>query len=214
MALYRHYKGKKYWLRGETRHSETLEELVLYDCLYENELGRSWVRPKAMFFSEVRVEGVSRPRFSLVETHVQKFEGMDPPLLERLGLLLEACFGVFEREKFEQRLSLEGSRGLLAQILVEDGEDVAFKVGYEKSATLFYSWLGGVIPAARHRGYATKLMHFQHQEARQKGYQRIQTKSYSDNRDMLRLNLKHGFEVIEIEPLEEGRRKLVLERSL
>ncbi len=62
-GIYQHYKGKKYKLLNVVRHSETLEELVLYETLYENELGRFWVRPKEMFVEEV---GEGTPRFKLL----------------------------------------------------------------------------------------------------------------------------------------------------
>ena len=48
-GIYQHYKGMKYKLLNVVRHSETLEELVLYETLYENKLGKLWVRPKDMF---------------------------------------------------------------------------------------------------------------------------------------------------------------------
>ncbi len=66
-GLYRHYKGQNYRVLGLVRHSESLEELVLYEALYENDLGRLWVRPKAMFFSDVIVGGCAVARFSRVE---------------------------------------------------------------------------------------------------------------------------------------------------
>lgn len=61
---YRHYKGGEYELLGVVRHSETLEPLVLYRPLH----GRSgdWVRPYAMFFSEVEVGGRRVPRFARI----------------------------------------------------------------------------------------------------------------------------------------------------
>lgn len=59
---YRHYKGKEYELLGVVRHSETLEPLVLYKPLYAD-LGL-WVRPYAMFFEEVEVDGHRQPRFA------------------------------------------------------------------------------------------------------------------------------------------------------
>ncbi len=62
-GLYQHYKGNKYKLINVVRHSETLEELVLYETLYENDLGKLWVRPKGMFIEQVR-EGV--PRFKYI----------------------------------------------------------------------------------------------------------------------------------------------------
>ncbi len=62
-GLYRHYKGGMYRAHDIVRHSETLEELVLYETLYENKHGKLWVRPKAMFLETVVIEGVTRPRF-------------------------------------------------------------------------------------------------------------------------------------------------------
>jgi hypothetical protein len=35
---YRHYKGKTYLVLGTAKHSETLEDLVVYVPLYDNEL--------------------------------------------------------------------------------------------------------------------------------------------------------------------------------
>jgi hypothetical protein len=62
-GLYRHYKGKMYRVTGIARHSETLEELVVYECLYENDLGRNWVRPKKMFLEKVQTLEGLKPRF-------------------------------------------------------------------------------------------------------------------------------------------------------
>ncbi len=58
---YRHYKGGEYDLIGVVRHSESLEPMVLYRALY-GERGL-WVRPHAMFFEEIEIDGVRRPRF-------------------------------------------------------------------------------------------------------------------------------------------------------
>lgn len=61
---YRHYKGGEYELIGVVRHSETLEPLVLYRPLYAD--SGSWVRPHAMFFEHVLLDGVMRPRFERI----------------------------------------------------------------------------------------------------------------------------------------------------
>ena len=65
---YRHYKGKYYQVIGIARHSETLEELVLYKALYTSEFGENslWVRPKKMFMEDVEVDGKKIPRFEWV----------------------------------------------------------------------------------------------------------------------------------------------------
>lgn len=63
---YQHYKGKFYRVIGVAKHSETLEEMVIYETLYDNPLGKLWVRPKEMFLESVEVEGKKVPRFKFV----------------------------------------------------------------------------------------------------------------------------------------------------
>ena len=63
--LYRHYKGGEYEVIGVARHSETLEPVVVYRPLY-NDTGL-WVRPYAMFFGQVEVDGRLVPRFAFVD---------------------------------------------------------------------------------------------------------------------------------------------------
>jgi len=63
-SIYRHYKGQRYKILGTARHSETLEELALYECLYDNDLGKTWVRPIEMF-TGVLEDG--RKRFQIEE---------------------------------------------------------------------------------------------------------------------------------------------------
>jgi cupin 2 domain-containing protein len=58
---YRHFKGNEYTVIGTARHSETLEEHVVYRQEY-GELGL-WVRPKQMFLETVKVDGRDVPRF-------------------------------------------------------------------------------------------------------------------------------------------------------
>ncbi|HET9641569.1 MAG TPA: DUF1653 domain-containing protein [Candidatus Paceibacterota bacterium] len=57
-GLYEHFKGGKYRVLGTARHSETLEELALYE-----HDGQFWVRPLAMFLERVEREGKTMPRF-------------------------------------------------------------------------------------------------------------------------------------------------------
>jgi hypothetical protein len=61
---YRHYKGNEYTVLGVARHSETLEEHVVYRQEYgDNGL---WVRPAAMFAETVVFEGRTLPRFAIL----------------------------------------------------------------------------------------------------------------------------------------------------
>jgi hypothetical protein len=62
-GIYRHYKGQRYRVLGTARHSETMEELVVYQALY-GEHGL-WVRPAAMFAETVDMDGEPIARFAL-----------------------------------------------------------------------------------------------------------------------------------------------------
>jgi cupin 2 domain-containing protein len=61
---YRHYKGNEYAVVGTARHSETLEERIVYRQEYGDR--GLWVRPKPMFAEAVTVEGRTVPRFQSV----------------------------------------------------------------------------------------------------------------------------------------------------
>ncbi len=65
-GLYQHFKGKYYQVIGVSRHSETMEEFVVYKALYGE--GGLWIRPLAMFNEEILVEGVKQPRFKYISS--------------------------------------------------------------------------------------------------------------------------------------------------
>ena len=67
-GLYRHYKGGEYEVLGVARHSETLEPLVVYRPLRDG--GGWWLRPHAMFFGRVVVDGIERSRFERIAAGV------------------------------------------------------------------------------------------------------------------------------------------------
>lgn len=68
LGVYEHYKsGKKYRVLGVAKHSETLEDMVVYEALYENEVSKLWVRPIDMFLGEVEVGEKKVPRFTYEE---------------------------------------------------------------------------------------------------------------------------------------------------
>ena len=62
---YRHYKGNEYTVLGVARHSETLEQFVVYRQEYGDR--GLWVRPAAMFAETVVVDGQAAPRFRLLD---------------------------------------------------------------------------------------------------------------------------------------------------
>ncbi|OGI74145.1 hypothetical protein A3D42_01690 [Candidatus Nomurabacteria bacterium RIFCSPHIGHO2_02_FULL_41_18] len=64
LGKYENYKGNQYEVIGVAKHSETLEELVVYCALY-GEHGL-WVRPLKMFLETVEVENKKIPRFKFI----------------------------------------------------------------------------------------------------------------------------------------------------
>jgi hypothetical protein len=63
-GIYRHFKGNLYEVLSVARHSETLEDYVVYRALY-GDFG-TWVRPLAMFEETVVHDGRTQPRFDFL----------------------------------------------------------------------------------------------------------------------------------------------------
>ncbi|HCG4535550.1 TPA: DUF1653 domain-containing protein [Salmonella enterica subsp. enterica serovar Typhi str. AG3] len=58
----KHYKGGIYNLIGTAKHSETQEEMTIY----EDTKGNLWVRPSKMFGEQVEVDGEMKSRFEVL----------------------------------------------------------------------------------------------------------------------------------------------------
>lgn len=61
---YRHFKGNEYQVIGTAKHSETLEEMVVYRALYGE--GGLWVRPASMWNEIVERDGKTFQRFTYI----------------------------------------------------------------------------------------------------------------------------------------------------
>ena len=59
--FYRHFKGNLYRVLHIAKHSETLEEMVVYQAMYGDR--DIWVRPKAMFEEVIERDGKTFRRF-------------------------------------------------------------------------------------------------------------------------------------------------------
>lgn len=67
-GIYKHSKsGREYRVIDVAKHSETLEDLVVYEALYANEVSSLWVRPVSMWGEEVEINGEKLPRFVFVK---------------------------------------------------------------------------------------------------------------------------------------------------
>jgi cyclomaltodextrinase / maltogenic alpha-amylase / neopullulanase len=58
LGKYQHYKGHIYDVIGIAKHSETLEELVIY-----KDESNIWARPLKMFLETIEINGKKVPRF-------------------------------------------------------------------------------------------------------------------------------------------------------
>ncbi len=65
-GIYKHYKGNFYRVIGEGKHSETLEDLVFYEALYNNPVSRFWMRPLKMFNDEIDTLDGKKKRFIFI----------------------------------------------------------------------------------------------------------------------------------------------------
>ena len=67
-GIYKHYKtGNLYNVIGTGKHSESLEDLVFYEALYDNKMSKLWARPVKMFTENVEKDGKLIPRFTFVK---------------------------------------------------------------------------------------------------------------------------------------------------
>ena len=64
LGLYRHYKGNQYEVTGFSKHSETLEDMVIYKALYGE--GGTWVRPLSMWENPIELDGKTVKRFEYI----------------------------------------------------------------------------------------------------------------------------------------------------
>lgn len=66
---YKHYKWILYEVIWIWFHSETLEEMVFYKALYDSKdfwQNTFWCRPKNMFFENVEINWILKPRFEYI----------------------------------------------------------------------------------------------------------------------------------------------------
>lgn len=67
---YKHYKGQKYKVLHLGRDSDTLEDIVVYEGLYDSEEFDNhpiWVRPVSEFVEVIEREGKRVQRFELMK---------------------------------------------------------------------------------------------------------------------------------------------------
>lgn len=68
-GMYEHVKtGNRYRLIAVGKHTENLEEFAVCEALYDNTVGKIWIRPLVEFVGEAQSnDGTFHPRFRLLE---------------------------------------------------------------------------------------------------------------------------------------------------
>lgn len=108
---------------------------------------------------------------------------------------------------------LPSKNKVMTLVAYNEGTVVGYKIGYEKSPSTFYSWLGGVAEEYRKHGIAQKLMDRQIEVLKEQGYKSIQTKTFNKWKSMLILNIKNDFKIIDTIS-ERGDLAIILERNI
>lgn len=134
----------------------------------------------------------------------------ETPVLEGI---MELHRHVFEGAQLSLE-ELQEKEKLLLLIAKDCDRVIGFKIGYQYAEDTFYSWLGGVHADYRGKGVATQLMERQHGMVRGLGYAKIRTISRNKRREMLLLNIKFGFDVVETFISKKGTHKILLEKEL
>ncbi len=81
-TYFRHYKGNEYRIVAIAKHTETLEDLIVYQDI--NDESKIWARPRAMFEDEIEVDGKNVRRFTPFEREEGKNYCMDPKSLANI----------------------------------------------------------------------------------------------------------------------------------
>ena len=67
LGYYKHFKGNLYEVIGIGKHSETLEELVIYKSLKDNSI---WVRPLSMWNETIERDNKTYKRFEYIGKNI------------------------------------------------------------------------------------------------------------------------------------------------
>lgn len=182
MKLYRHYKNKPYRYLGVARHSETLDEVVLYETLYPNDLGKLWVRPRKMFEEDIELGGRRQARFARIPLDIRSSEHILPTDWAELKICVD------------EKSWVDRPAPLLLKAYVEE-KCVGFQIAFESVPGVLFSWLSAVDEEFRNLGIASDLLAQLFEYAKAKAYKVIHTEVSSESKEMLMFFLKNDFKI-------------------
>ena len=142
--------------------------------------------------------------------HYRTYFGM--PEKESLRQILSLYELIFEVSSDKVGERMKKVDGLITLCAFHEERVVGFKVGHEDTSEEFYSWIGGIHLFYRKRGIASNFMEMQHRILKERGYKAVFTKTKNKWRNMLILNLRHGFDVIGTYTDSKGEPKIILKK--
>lgn len=137
------------------------------------------------------------------------------PVKEDIETLLALYTKVFEDAKpdfFIERIKTK--QHILSIIAFENSIPVGFKIGYTYNKVTYYSWIGGVVQLSRKNGIATRMLEIQEQWVVRNGYSILRTKSMNRFKPMLLLNIKNGFDIVNVYTNTKNQTKIIFEKKL
>ncbi len=205
-----HYKNKPYRYHGVVKHSETLEELVHYETLYENIEGAFWVRPKQMFF-ENHSSRVARFKQQILQLDIIWNPGHDTlEMAFELGLRIfadENSANTVDRAKMKlkwvEKVKTQKNLCVVTARIKGSEQLVGFKVGFQLEDNEFYAWLGAVEKQYRNLSIAKEMQVFFEKSLTSMGFKRLKTKSNHQWTEQMCANLKNGFRIISVSDQQE-----------
>lgn len=152
-------------------------------------------------------------KLSQDDVRIECYENCTEELFDILASLESRIFeDPYSREKLERESRVKHQ--LLALVAYAGNQPCGFKVGYEMTSRIFYSWIGGVVAEFRGNGIARMLMQHQHRLAKEMDYSVVRTHTENRFRDMLLLNIRSGFDIVGVCSEQNGKTIIVLDKSL
>jgi hypothetical protein len=147
LGVYRHYKGNEYEVTGFAKHSETLEDMVIYKALYG---GRgTWVRPLSMWENPIEIDGRTVKRFEFIGDSGQSDSQHE--LLDNIEKLRTTPMGI---ERVKKNLSID-----VPDVAVWCREQTAAAQAIARKGKNWYVYAGNVVITINAHSYTIITAH-------------------------------------------------------
>ena len=126
--------------------------------------------------------------------------------LQEITEINKICFsGTKTIEQIKEKLSLSIYENPHITIAKINGKIIGYGMGYFETGKEYYFWMLGVLPEYRKHGAGKKILEEQINFAKAKGYKKFLLKTSNKYRNMLRLTISLGFDIIGFKINEWGK---------